>query len=137
LFITSQRETSMESSTNKGKTQPLFNWVKDRVHADKKVENPVRTFRDVKAIHDLGAQILLDWLDSPPADWRQMRALNLLADAVQLLHASCINLDLGNEPDEPEPVLNEEPETEGSWIRPLPHVNNGGKKQVSLSKLSH
>lgn len=47
---------------------------------------------DVKAIHDMTHQVLLDWLDKPPTERREVQALQLLAEANQMLYAACINL---------------------------------------------
>lgn len=50
------------------------------------------TTNDIKALYDLAEDVLLKWLDTPPTDRRQIKALELLADAGQNLHAACINL---------------------------------------------
>ncbi len=48
---------------------------------------------DVKAIHHMSHRVLLDWLDKPPTDRREVQALQLLAEANQMLYAACINLE--------------------------------------------
>lgn len=47
---------------------------------------------DIKAIHDMSYQVLLEWLEKPPKDSREIQALQLLAEANQMLYAACINL---------------------------------------------
>lgn len=47
---------------------------------------------DVKALHDIAEQVLLDWLENPPTERREIKALELFAEAGQLLHSACINL---------------------------------------------
>ncbi len=50
---------------------------------------------DIKALYDLAEDILMDWLAlESPADRRKQKALELLAEAGQLLHPPCINLDV-------------------------------------------
>jgi len=51
-----------------------------------------KTGKDLKKLHDQSEKILFDWLENPPVDRRQLQALNLLAEAVQMLHAACINM---------------------------------------------
>ncbi len=48
--------------------------------------------RDVKEVHDMVYQVLLDWLEAPPTERRELQALELLAEANQMLYAACINL---------------------------------------------
>ncbi len=48
--------------------------------------------RDVKEVHDMVYQVLLDWLETPPTERREVQALELLAEANQMLYAACINL---------------------------------------------
>lgn len=48
---------------------------------------------NLKALHDLAEDVLMSWLDQEtPNDKRRQKALELLADAGQLLHSACINL---------------------------------------------
>ncbi|MGZ4959663.1 MAG: hypothetical protein ACXV7J_10440 [Methylomonas sp.] len=47
---------------------------------------------DIKVVHDMVHQVLLDWLDTPPTERREVQALQLLAEANQMLYAACINL---------------------------------------------
>lgn len=55
---------------------------------------PMNVVDDVKALHDLSEQVLLAWLAiETPSDRRRQKALELLADAGQLLHSACINLE--------------------------------------------
>ena len=50
---------------------------------------------DIKALYDLAEDVLMDWLGlESPADSRKQKALELLAEAGQLLHSACINLDV-------------------------------------------
>jgi hypothetical protein len=76
------------------KTRSFFPWLLDGEQLIPPEANTVIAAKKIKAIHDSAEQVLFDWLDNPPSDWRQMQALNLLADAIQLLHSSCINLDV-------------------------------------------
>jgi hypothetical protein len=62
------------------------------------IENENRA-RDVKKLHNHANQLLIEWLDCPPAERRQIQALNLLANAIQMLHAACINLGAIEVPD--------------------------------------
>lgn len=55
-------------------------------------ENISKTANNIKKLHYHAEQLLVDWLDNPPTERRQMQALNLFVEAVQLLNASCINL---------------------------------------------
>lgn len=52
---------------------------------------------EVKALYDLTEDILLTWLDNVPTDKRELKALELLADAGQSLHSASINLGIGGE----------------------------------------
>jgi len=45
-------------------------------------------------LHDETHRVLLDWLEHPPKERRQLQAFELLSDAVQLLGAARINLGL-------------------------------------------
>ncbi len=48
---------------------------------------------DIKALRDLAEDVLMQWLAvESPVDRRRQKALELLADAGQMLHAACINL---------------------------------------------
>lgn len=47
---------------------------------------------DVKTLHDLSLQVLLNWLNTPPTGRREAQALQLLGEANQILYAACINL---------------------------------------------
>lgn len=47
---------------------------------------------DIKVVHDMVHQVLLNWLETPPTDRREVQALQLLAEANQMLYAACINL---------------------------------------------
>lgn len=47
---------------------------------------------DIKKLHDDANKLFLDWLGHPPVDRRHKQAFELLAEAVQLLHAAAINL---------------------------------------------
>ena len=50
---------------------------------------------DIKALYDLAEDVLMDWLaHESPAERRKQKALELLAEAGQLLHSACINLDV-------------------------------------------
>jgi hypothetical protein len=50
---------------------------------------------EIKALYDLAEDVLMTWLAlESPADRRKQKALELLADAGQLLHSACINLDV-------------------------------------------
>lgn len=50
---------------------------------------------EIKALYDLAEDVLMAWLAvESPADRRKQKALELLADAGQLLHSACINLDV-------------------------------------------
>ncbi len=50
---------------------------------------------DIKALYDLAEDVLMAWLAlESPADRRKQKALELLAEAGQLLHSACINLDV-------------------------------------------
>ena|GEM_PF-1833662 len=76
------------------KTRAFFPWLMDGEQLVHEESNTKNAAKEIKAIHDNAEQVLFDWLDNPPADWRQMQALNLLADAIQMLHSACINLDV-------------------------------------------
>ena len=52
------------------------------------------TATEIKVLHEMTYQVLLEWLESPPKDRRQLKALELLAEANQILYAACINLGL-------------------------------------------
>lgn len=47
---------------------------------------------DIKDLHNLAEDVLLRWLDNPPTSRRELKALELLADAGQLLNSACINM---------------------------------------------
>ena len=47
---------------------------------------------DFKKLHDKAYGLLLKCLDCKPTDRRQKQSLELLANAVQLLHAASINM---------------------------------------------
>lgn len=49
---------------------------------------------DIKKLHFLICQMILNWLDRPPKDIREVKALELLAEANQNLYAAFINLNL-------------------------------------------
>lgn len=76
------------------KTRSFFPWLLEGEQLLPSEANTMNAAKEIKTIHDNAEQVLFDWLDNPPADWRQMQALNLLADAIQMLHSACINLDV-------------------------------------------
>ena len=47
---------------------------------------------DIKELHDKTHKVLLEWLENPPKERRELQALQLLAEANQMLYAACINL---------------------------------------------
>ena len=55
---------------------------------------------EIKILHDNANKLLLHWLEHPPIDRRQKQAFELLAEAVQLLHAATINLGIVDVEDE-------------------------------------
>jgi hypothetical protein len=65
-------------------------------------ENINKTASNIKNLRYLAEQLLMDWLDSPPTERRQLQALNLLVDAVQSLNSACINLGVIIIPDNEE-----------------------------------
>ncbi|MDD2800209.1 MAG: hypothetical protein PHE96_02020 [Methylococcales bacterium] len=52
---------------------------------------------EIKALYELTEDVLLSWLDNVPTDKRELKALELLADAGQCLHSACVNLGIGSE----------------------------------------
>lgn len=56
---------------------------------------------EVLALHDLAEHVLLAWLAvESPTDRRRQKAIELLADAGQLLHSACVNLGAFSQYDE-------------------------------------
>lgn len=56
---------------------------------------------EIKALHDLAEAVLLAWLAvESPTDRRRQKAIELLADAGQLLHSACVNLGAFSQYDE-------------------------------------
>ena len=48
---------------------------------------------ELQALHDLAEHVLLAWLAvESPTDRRRQKAIELLAEAGQLLHSACLNL---------------------------------------------
>ncbi|MDD5113013.1 MAG: hypothetical protein PHC94_03270 [Methylobacter sp.] len=47
---------------------------------------------EIKALYELTEDVLLSWLDNVPTDKRELKALELLADAGQCLHSACVNM---------------------------------------------
>jgi len=47
---------------------------------------------EIKALYDLTEDVLLNWIDDVPTDRRELKALELLADAGQSLHSACVNM---------------------------------------------
>jgi len=47
---------------------------------------------EIKALYELTEDVLLNWLDDVPTDRRELKALELLADAGQSLHSACVNM---------------------------------------------
>ena len=59
------------------------------------------TASEVKALHDLAEHVLMAWLAvESPTDRRRQKAIELLADAGQLLHSACVNLGAFSQYDE-------------------------------------
>jgi hypothetical protein len=56
---------------------------------------------EIRALHDMAEHVLLAWLAvESPTDRRRQKAIELLADAGQLLHSACINLGAFSQYDE-------------------------------------
>jgi len=55
----------------------------------------MNTAIEIHALYQLTEQVLLLWLDNVPTDKRELKALELLADAGQCLHSACVNLGIG------------------------------------------
>ena len=56
---------------------------------------------EVKALYDLAEHVLMAWLAvESPTDRRRQKAIELLADAGQLLHSACVNLGAFSQYDE-------------------------------------
>ena len=51
--------------------------------------------QELKRLHDDANRVLMAWLEHPPQDRRQQQAFALLSEAVQLLYAASVNLELG------------------------------------------
>ncbi|MDD5410910.1 MAG: hypothetical protein PHF31_05770 [Methylobacter sp.] len=60
--------------------------------APKNVKTAEENAAEVRVIHDLTEEVLLSWLEAPPTERRHIQALDLLAEAIQLLRSACINL---------------------------------------------
>jgi hypothetical protein len=53
--------------------------------------------QELKKLHDDANRLLMEWLEHPPKDRRQLKAFELLSEAVQLLNAASINLGLDDD----------------------------------------
>ena len=82
----------MNLSINHDKTQTIFPWSLEEAIGGQGTRNMLNTANEIKKLRDRGEQVLIEWLENPPTDRRQVQALNLIADAIQLLHAACVNL---------------------------------------------
>jgi len=54
----------------------------------------MNTAIEIHALYQLTEQLLLLWLDNVPTDKRELKALELLADAGQSLHSACVNMSV-------------------------------------------
>jgi len=54
---------------------------------------------DIKKLQADANSLLLNWLENPPTERRQKQAMELLAEAVQMLNAAAINLGAVDVPD--------------------------------------